>query len=369
MTARSTFRRVPMTILITAALLAACGGGAKKVAVTTTVVPTTLFLATTTTVAPTTTTTVAPTTTTVAPATTVVAVKTYPFTGLPVTDEKLYNRPALAIKVNNASDARPQAGLNQADIVVEEIVEGITRFMAVYQSTDVDKVGSIRSARTSDLDLLRGLGKPLFAWSGANGYVVNAVHSLSNVTDVGFDSASDLYTIGRRLQDYTEFFISTKAAYERAPEGSTAPSPLFTYRSSGAAPVGGSDIAKVELTLDGTHATWTWSAEKKAWLRSTDGRVHEDRDGVQLSPANVVVAFSNYRMSPADPHSPEVVSVGEGPAWVLTDGKLVKGTWKRDTATSPYVLTDTGGKVIALTPGRTFLELPRTEQANAEPQL
>lgn len=369
MTARSTFRRVPMTLVITAALLAACGGGAKKVAVTTTAVPTTLFLATTTTTVAPTTTTVAPTTTTTVPPTTVVAVKTYPFTGLPVTNEATYNRPALAIKVNNAAEARPQAGLNQADIVIEEIVEGITRFMAVYQSTDADKVGSIRSARTSDLDLLRGLGKPLFAWSGANGYVMNAVHSLPNVTDIGFDRADSLYTIGRRLQDYTEFFISTKAAYERAPEASTAPVPMFSYRSAGAGPTGGSDIAKLELTLDGTHATWKWDADKKAWLRSTDGRVHEDLDGEQLSPANVVVAFSNYRQSPADPKSPEAVSVGEGPAWVLTGGKLIKGTWKRETATSAYVLTDTGGRAIALTPGRTFLELPRTEQANAEPQL
>ena len=104
-------------------------------------------------------------------------------------------------------------------------------------------------------------------------------------------------------------------------------------------------------------------------MRSTDGRVHEDLDGVQISPANVVVAFSNYRQSPADPKSPEVVSVGEGPAWVLTGGKLIKGTWARESATSPYVLKDAAGQVIALTPGRTFLELPRTEQAAAEPQV
>ena len=361
MITRSTFLRALAAVAASAPVVAACGG--KKAAVvptTTTVTPTTT---TSTTVAPTTT-TVTPTTTLPPTTTTTIPPKLYPFTGLPVTSDARYARPALAVKVNNAVAARPQAGLNQADIVIEEIVEGITRFMAVFHSTDCEKIGSIRSARNTDADLLRGLGTPLFAWSGANDGVIAVVRSLDNVTDIGYDRHSEIYTIGRRLQDYTEFFTSTAKAYELAPPDKGTPAPLFTYRKPGEAPVGGTNLLKLELTMSGTHATWNWSTEKSAWLRSTDGYEHDDLDGVQLSPANVVVAFTRYEFSNG---SPVAYTVGDGPVWVLTAGKIVKGTWKRLKATDPYTLLDDSERPIALTPGRTFLELPFATEASRDP--
>ena len=97
------------------------------------------------------------TTTTVAPG------PPAPLTGLPVADEAAAKRPALILKIDNSDGpgcpdtARPQIGLNQADIVIEELVEGITRFMAVFQSNIPDTVGPIRSARSSDVDLLHSL--------------------------------------------------------------------------------------------------------------------------------------------------------------------------------------------------------------------
>jgi Protein of unknown function (DUF3048) N-terminal domain/Protein of unknown function (DUF3048) C-terminal domain len=363
MITRSTFLRALAAGAVVTPIAAACGGK-KKVAATPTTVPATTT--TSTTLAPTTT-TAASTTTTAAATTTTIPAKVYPFTGLPVTNEANFERPALAVKVNNAAAARPQAGLNQADIVIEEIVEGITRFMAVFHSTDCEKIGSIRSARNTDADLLRGLGTPLFAWSGANDGVIAVVRGLDNVTDIGYDKyGGELYTTGRRLADYTEFFISTSKAYGKTPPGSTTPAPIFTYRKAGEAPTGGKDIEKLNLQLSGTRATWNWSKEKSAWLRDTDGRQHDDLDGEQLSPANVVIAFTRYEFSNG---SPVAYSVGDGVAWVLTAGKIVKGTWERLKATDPYTLLDADKKPIGLTPGRTFLELPFTAEADNEPQV
>src|SRR5216117_2478023 len=55
---------------------------------------------------------------------------------------RIPDRPALAIKVENLPEARPQAGLEKADVVYEEPVEGgITRFIVVYQCQDADRVG------------------------------------------------------------------------------------------------------------------------------------------------------------------------------------------------------------------------------------
>ena len=105
-------------------------------------------------------TTVASTTSSAAPApstTGVPAGPVAPLTGLASTDPGIVNRPALVVKIDNHEDARPQTGLNQADIVVEELVEGISRFAAVFQSQEPGgstEVGPIRSARTSDLAII-----------------------------------------------------------------------------------------------------------------------------------------------------------------------------------------------------------------------
>ena len=86
----------------------------------------------------------------------------------PLTGIVIAPRPALVVKVDNV-DAEPQSGLNQADIVFEEIVEGrATRFAAVFNSMEANPVGPIRSARTQDVDLLLSLNDPALAYSGAN---------------------------------------------------------------------------------------------------------------------------------------------------------------------------------------------------------
>ena len=79
----------------------------------------------------------------------------------------------LAVKIDNIVYARPQTGLQSADLVYVIPVEGgLTRFMAVYSSHIPPVVGPVRSARQSDLDLLRQFGRPAFAWSGATPHLV-----------------------------------------------------------------------------------------------------------------------------------------------------------------------------------------------------
>src|SRR6478752_1971664 len=109
-----------------------------------------------------------------------------PLTGLtPVGDEvAAINRPALAIKIDNSPPALPQDGVNQTDVVVEIMVEGISRLMAVYNSHDAGSVGPTRSARHSDPDILALFGRPLFGWSGANDEVIGDVLSRDWIVNV-----------------------------------------------------------------------------------------------------------------------------------------------------------------------------------------
>jgi len=133
-----------VTVLAGAAALVAgaCSGGSKAATPTTT-----SSVASTTT-----STSVAPSSTSAAASTTTTPVARYPFTGLAVTDPSTQNRPALVVKIDNHAEARPQTGLNQADVVYEEEVEGITRFFTVFHSQIPGPVGPIRSARTQEIE-------------------------------------------------------------------------------------------------------------------------------------------------------------------------------------------------------------------------
>src|SRR5262245_50707964 len=92
----------------------------------------------------------------------------WPLTALPAEADDPVDRPVVAVKVSNSPEAYPQQGLDHADMVIEERVEGITRFIAFFHSAGADPVGPIRSARDSDLDILASLGRPVFVWGGAN---------------------------------------------------------------------------------------------------------------------------------------------------------------------------------------------------------
>ena len=106
----------------------------------------------------------APTTTTTAP------VPTAPFTGLPDPNGVSQTRPSLAVKIENTPEARPQSGLDVADVVYEEVVDGgITRFWAIFNSAAPVNVGPVRSVRAMDPLVVSPLGGAdrVLGWHGA----------------------------------------------------------------------------------------------------------------------------------------------------------------------------------------------------------
>ncbi len=302
-------------------------------------------------------------TTTTAPTTTTTAPPTFPLTGLPVDDPARAERPALVVKIDNTGKARGrQAGLSAADLVYVELVEGgATRLAAVYHSTDADPVGPVRSARTSDIAITGNLNHPLFAFSGAAGGVLDIIRG-ANVVDVGFDVQPGVYQV--RGSGLLRFYIATSTLFGFAPEGAGPPAPQFTYRPQGAAvaAAGAEDAAGVMLSYGGiTNTQVSYEATEAGWARSQDGSPFVEESGARIEPANVVVQFVEYANSGfvdvTGTPSPEANLVGEGEAWVLTGGKLVRGRWSRPDLASATSYTDSAGAPIALTPGRTWVEL------------
>jgi hypothetical protein len=326
--------------------------------------PDTTIAATTTTAVVATTlpaTTTVPTTMAAASTTVPADAPVMPLTGLPITEEGADARPALVAKIDNHPQARPQFGLNSADIVFEENVENLTRFAAVYQSSIPERVGPVRSGRTQDVDLLGSLNKPLFVWSGGNPNVTRAINdsdlvSLSpSVTgNVGFFREQR----GNEKSEHTLYARPTEMYASFWPLFAPAPQQQFQYRADGEAPAGKAS-GKVDLAMDNVQVVWTWDAATSSYLRDQDGKAHMDAELGQVNAANVVVLEVDYQPSPADARSPEAQTIGTGVAYVLTGGSLVRGTWERDDRLQPFVLTADDGSVIELTPGRTWVELAR----------
>ncbi|MXW75972.1 MAG: DUF3048 domain-containing protein [Acidimicrobiaceae bacterium] len=286
-----------------------------------------------------------------------------PFTGLLAASESAAAASAVVVKIGNNNDqSRPQAGLTEADIVYEELIEGLkTRFAAVFQSEVPLVAGPVRSARTTDVELLAGLGTPAFVFSGANTPTLAELREAANrgvFVDAGALRRLDPYfRLGSRNAPYNLWVDLEMIDYA----GSGVPSAVLSY---GELPEGmGNEIGGVEITYQasfGRQVTHLWDPAVGGWVRVQDGSLHTALRGdeeVEIAPANVVVLHVIYEVSPADPASPEAQSFDGGPVQVFTRGRVVEGTWTRSQQDPVWNLTDHNGEVISLQAGSTWFIL------------
>ena len=285
---------------------------------------------------------------------------TCPLTGAPVPGSEVPDRPALAVKIENAPEARPQAALNEADVVVEEPVEGgYTRFIAVFQCGDSDRVGPVRSGRTTDPDYLRQLGPAVFGYAGGRDVVKREVPKVGLV-DVNYIVAASAYTRDESRAAPHNLYTTTEALWRAGRSKDGAPDPLFTYAETwdGAA----KRIRSVHLPYSGvSDVYWHWNGVKGAWLRSHGDVPHVLEGNERVSATNVVIQVvsvteSDFLDSAGNP-SPEVDLTGSGKAYVLRGGEVILGRWERESLHDVTTFVTKDGTEIALAPGRTWVEL------------
>jgi DUF3048 family protein len=285
-----------------------------------------------------------------------------PLTGAAPRSGAVPQRPALAVKVDNAPAARPQAGLGTADLVYEEPVEGgLTRFVAVFQCSDAEVIEPVRSARLVDPDLLVQFGRPLFAYAGGIDPVVKKVAS-STLRDVGLARAAAAYHRDRTRPAPYNLATSTAALW-REGVAAAAPAPVFDHGPVAGAwqPAGGLRIPFSAYS----DVTWSWDRTRGAWLRgylrSTAGPAVLV-GGAQVATANVIVQHVTVAPSPyvedrTGTHEWEVSVTGSGPVSVYRNGGVVVGTWERATVDDRTRWIGADGRPITLAPGATWIEL------------
>ena len=336
--------------------------------------------------------------------TTTTTLPVWPLTGVPDAKASGPAHPAVVVKIDNSPDSRPQTGINEADIVYELLVEGITRYALVFHSNIVDPVGPVRSARSSDIDLVANLSTPLFSWSGGNAGVVGEVRNAERkgiLIDASHDAASPAYYRANDRQAPHNLYVHLPQLLElKAPANQGNPAPIFNFRKVATSPsttttsststtakrsasttttistptttttLPGVPTPGFSLDFGGVRVDYVWNAATKGWSRLQVDQTHPraksptlDTAGVQVSPENVIVQFIDYGQSPSDSRSPMALTVGSGKVLVFSDGRVVAGTWSRASAEKPTSYTAADGTPILLTSGRTWVALPRVGSA------
>jgi hypothetical protein len=351
--------------------LAGCGGAAPAVTPTPTRTPSPQATA-----PPEPTAVPEPTATPLPTATPTVAPDVNPLTGEVVDNVSRLERVPVAIKVSNwpGQYVRPQAGIDQADLIFEHYNEGwnATRWTAIYLGRDAERVGPVRSGRLIDLEL-PAIYKAVFAcWGFSNG-----------VLAIFLDS--DLYpdqlvsnSIGRTLapspfyRDYSRDVPLEHTGYT-SPElvrvwaeehGFTGRQDLQGMVFSQGPTVEGEPAATIRIPWRGHDAEWRYDQASQRYLRWSDGVPHTDAlTGEQLSAANVVVLYVPQWNTGIveEPHS-GALSIqfalwNSNRAIVFRDGVQIEAFWQRWERDDMLILTDEEGSTIPLKVGNTFFEV------------
>ena len=287
----------------------------------------------------------------------------YPLTGIQV--DEVLQRPAIAVKVENSAAARPQSGLEDADIVWETIIDfDVSRLIAVYHSKTPETVGPVRSARPVDLRIITPM-KPLLVFSGAQPRMLKRIAATDQVQSVEHGKAGGLDRISSRraphnvYADLAAIWKNADAAHSAPPQKELA---FAGEVAEASAVVDGRSAKGISLTLSSAaRPGWTWSGDAKAWLRSEGGAKAMSASGEQLRATNVVLVETKQIDSTMDAQGgamvPDQEFKGTGKALVATGGKVVEATWKKKNAASPLELVDADGEPILLAPGTTWIEM------------
>ena len=263
----------------------------------------------------------------------------------------------LAVKIDNAPGARPQTGLDAADVVYAEQVEGgLSRLMAVYASTLPKVVGPVRSARESDLELLRQFHSPLLAFSGAQHKLLPLIDDAPLQPEPP-EKASGAYFRGTGRPAPHNLYLRPARLMPSAP-GADALTTGFHY---GAAPAGGRPENTRTIRYPAAGFTFTWSAGLGRYLVAMDGTPTVATDGKRVTPATVVVQYVKMHKSAFHDvlgnNTPYTETVGSGTAKVLRDGRVYDVGWKRAKAADGTEFTTKDGKPVNFAKGQVWVVL------------
>ena len=272
--------------------------------------------------------------------------------------------------IDDLSAARPQSGLSSASVVWQAPAEGgIPRYMAIFQDTLPKDIGPVRSSRYYYI-AWAAEWRAVYAHAGgspqalgdARGEGPRPVRLQRRRVPLQRHLLPDhdprrpphnLYTTGPKLR-------ATREAARGQGPGLQAGLEVRARCAARSATVRRHDHGRATRT---TRSATRYDRTTNTYLRSVTGEKKQtdagDRRPDRAQERGRHADARSGRSTTAIPahlgSRPTVV--GSGPAWISTNGRTIKGTWKKTAMTKPTQFYDASGKEVTLTIGQTFVQV------------
>jgi len=285
------------------------------------------------------------------------------------------NGQVLVVKIDDTTQAHPQIGLEDADIVyIDQVEGGLTRLAAVFSSVIPERAGPVRSARISDIEILSQFGRVAFAYSGAQSKLLPVI-AAANLQDLGAQRQSPtIYTTDpERIQPYAMVLRADLLMQLIQEKGFAIDSAKSIGFSFGSLPEGGAATEKVVMNWPAATYSATWSEEDARWLLSHNNSVNYADSGLVLGPSTLIIQMVSITPSEYKDKvggvTPFSQTVGSGKAYVLRDGQRFTTTWTRPSAEAGTTFTFADGTIMNFDPGQIWIALTDREPVFTSPPV
>lgn len=277
------------------------------------------------------------------------------------------NGPVLVVKIDDTTQAHPQIGIEDADIVyIEQVEGGLTRLAAVFSSVIPQRIGPVRSARISDIEIMSQFGRVAFAYSGAQRKLLPVIAS-ANLQDLGAQRQSPTIftTDPNRIQPYAMVLRADLLMQKVKDDGYQVDSAKSVGFKFGPLQEGGTETSKAVMHWPAATYSANWSVEENRWMLSHNNSINLADSGVVLGPTTLVIQMVSITPSEYKDKvggvTPFSQTVGTGKAYVLRDGQRFVTTWSRATADDGTTFSFADGTVMNFDPGQIWIALTDKE--------
>jgi hypothetical protein len=280
-----------------------------------------------------------------------------PYTGEEVTKEALSNVAFMTI-VENSPDAWPLSGLAEADIVYEAMTEGgVTRFLALYQKENSDKIGPVRSMRTYFLDLTYEYNLPFGHCGGSH----DSLSRIKNEKSLSLDEMANGAFYWRdktiKIQEHS-LYTSTEKLRNLVQNKSYVKEPTVKLKFDKAYwdKVNSSPAANVSLKFNGAYTT-AYDFKDGFYYKSMNKTQTKNKDnGKPVAVKNIVIQNVKYRTRPKEEYL-DADLIGQGDGYIISNGQAIKVRWSKADLRSQTIFKDEKGNIVPLNPGKTWWHL------------
>ena len=275
--------------------------------------------------------------------------------------------PVLVVKIDDTKEAHPQIGLEDADIIyIEQVEGGLTRLAAIFSSKIPSRIGPVRSARISDIELLEQYGRVAFAYSGAQKKMRPVIDS-ANLEDLGAENhSSTIFTTDpTRIKPYAMVLRADLLMQYIKDKNLVIANSKSMGWNFGDTPSNGKEIASVHISWPASSYDAHWSADENRWLLDHSYEPDFADSGKQLGPTTLVIQLVSISDSiykdKVGGVTPFSATVGEGRGYILRDGKYFEALWSRPDATSGTQWRSRDGQEITFAKGQIWVALTDKE--------